>query len=460
MDWLTRAMAIAAPARLRFFVLVLLTVVILTLGCGGGDDGAITDPTASPATPTSTASPDTASPAPTSTPETVPDPTPTATSQPAPTPEPTPTATPEPVPVDELAWEWLPSPANGIPLDVGITGLFRVDDRLLATGEIENIGGVMFLSDDGVTWEPASDGAFGGHSPVAVAAGGPGLVAVGTEILFDANGDQVNDAIVWVSADGRDWERVTDPDLTGPGRQEVFTVIATQVGLIASGWGIDDFSARDEDFMVWLSTDGRDWERVTMGLQAAGQQRVGLDPEINRHSIAARDTIVIVGRQQLPGAPNLSPAIWVSNDGTTWEPATGAPLSEQGELNSISANDNLFVAVGSDGKDALVLISSDGRTWERVAQDSLDASGTQRMSGIERSGEGFIALGYTQPTNEQAFPAVWHSPDGRRWESLDQATTTPAPSANLRLAYIVKTPTGIIIMGQSSDPHVLIGQPR
>jgi hypothetical protein len=84
----------------------------------------------------------------------------------------------------------------------------------------------------------------------AVAAGGPGLVAVGSD---DSAGDA--DGAVWTSPDGLTWTRVVDlaEALGGTGGQDMARVVAGGPGLVAVGF---DSAAGNLDAAVWTLTLG------------------------------------------------------------------------------------------------------------------------------------------------------------------------------------------------------------
>jgi hypothetical protein len=89
----------------------------------------------------------------------------------------------------------------------------------------------------------------------SVAAGGPGLVAVGTDSSSDDGA-----AAVWTSVDGITWSRVAHDEAIfgGTGRQAMHAVVAGGPGLVAVG---TDWPTDDADGMVWTSVDGITWSR-------------------------------------------------------------------------------------------------------------------------------------------------------------------------------------------------------
>ena len=108
---------------------------------------------------------------------------------------------------------------------------------------------VVWLSMDGRHWRAASDQAAFHHYGLkvrmrGVAAGGPGLVAVGVSLF----GTQFGTATVWTSADGAVWQLV--PDVAAFDGGEMDGVVGTTDGLVAVGtWGAPDQYVPT----VWLS---------------------------------------------------------------------------------------------------------------------------------------------------------------------------------------------------------------
>ena len=118
---------------------------------------------------------------------------------------------------------------------------------------------------------------------LAVAAGGPGFVAVGT----GADG-----AAAWTSTDGLTWTAVADgPDLKGATMDAVTT---TSNGFEAAGYDSD--GAR-----LWSSTDGSTWSRDGVLPSAARTQATAV--------ASIGQTVVVVGRASPSGTDQAY--IWV-----------------------------------------------------------------------------------------------------------------------------------------------------
>ena len=149
-------------------------------------------------------------------------------------------------------------------------------------GSLREKDAAVWASPDGVTWSrvPHDEAVFGGEDRQemrGVTAGGPGLVAVG----WDGPGGDF-DAAVWTSVDGIAWSRVPHDEaaLGGERDQSMRGVTAGGPGLVAFG---SDFSGGDQDAAVWTSLDGVTWSRVLhdeavfggAGFQSIGGVTVG-----------------------------------------------------------------------------------------------------------------------------------------------------------------------------------------
>ena len=115
----------------------------------------------------------------------------------------------------------------------------------------------VWTSVDGITWSrvPDEGSVFLFSEMNSVAAGGPGLVAVGTND---------SDAEVWTSVDGSTWARVPRDDTTlgGLGFQSMVSVTVGGPGLVAVGADESLEPLNGPDAAVWTSADGITWSRV------------------------------------------------------------------------------------------------------------------------------------------------------------------------------------------------------
>lgn len=260
-----------------------------------------------------------------------------------------------------------------------------------------------------------------------VVAGGPGLVAVGTDGLFENA-----DGAVWYSTDGEEWTRVPDPDgvFGGPAAQYINAVTVGGPGLVAVGYEwLDGTDAP----VVWTSPDGLDWTRVPYDeLAFGGEGYPGLSDVI-----AWDGGLLAVGRQS--GDPIAEKGgVWVSDDGIEWrrvetEPGvfdTHAPAKVYASPLGVVAVGGGGVGADGEGQPAMVWWSEDGRTWERIGDripvfQSLHnpsvVSGDGNWAGIwdvTTGGPGLVAVGedgWCTQTGCKVQAAVWTSTDGRTW---------------------------------------------
>ncbi len=283
-----------------------------------------------------------------------------------------------------------------------------------------------------LTWSrvPHDDAVFGDKVPFTdgmrdVAAGGPGLVAVG-------EGD--DGIAVWTSVDGITWSRAPHDKAVFGGANTMWSVTTGGPGLVAVGGGKGPEHQRDDgEATVWTSVDGIAWSRVRHDETIFGGE----------------------GQQQMvsvtAGGPNLvavgwdtsDAAVWTSVDGITWSrvPHDEAVFGGQGEqqMHSVTVGGPGLVAVGSDGfletdrgqltdyddftGVAAVWTSVDGLTWSRVPADEAVFGGEhdQLMLSVTPAGSGLVAVGRAwAPAGDSLFiddsaASVWTSDDGITW---------------------------------------------
>jgi hypothetical protein len=160
----------------------------------------------------------------------------------------------------------------------------------------------VWFSEDGLTWTEAiaDDWRSNPLAVQAVTAGGPGWVAVG--------GDGRGNGGVWVSSNGLDWTAVSDDDLLWDDqRVDLFDVSVGGPGLVAVGIsGVQ--GSRNEQSVIFVSADGLEWDRAsTDAVGGAGLYRVSHDPATGRLITFSR-----------PDAVTPHHVAWVSTDGLHW----------------------------------------------------------------------------------------------------------------------------------------------
>ena len=193
---------------------------------------------------------------------------------------------------------------------------------LVAVGWDESNGAAVWTSADGIVWSrvPPSDLLSSrlrdsGDSMTAVTAGGPGLVAVGSNNVGDYH---ASIPAVWTSPDGINWSEVPDDTAFAGGSDgypRITSVTTGGPGLVAVGW-IDGHAA------VWTSPDGVAWSRVPH------------DDRIFGGSWTSMSDVIDVGSGLIAvGVSHGQAAVWTSPDGVAWsrvphdEALFGAPIS-------------------------------------------------------------------------------------------------------------------------------------
>jgi hypothetical protein len=125
---------------------------------------------------------------------------------------------------------------------------------LVAVGTDWSDGGsaAVWTSPDAITWSrvPHDEAVFASpdqHDMNDVIAGGPGLIAVGSE----SRGEETSGAAVWTSPDGITWSRMPNAEFLFGGAQ-MRSVAISGPGLVAVGQSNPD--ARVSDAAIWVAS--------------------------------------------------------------------------------------------------------------------------------------------------------------------------------------------------------------
>ena len=150
-----------------------------------------------------------------------------------------------------MAWEsvdgriWSVTP-TGFPDGSNVNGLVRSERGYLAI-----VGGGLWLSSNGRTWDMVLAGEAGGEGIFSVGAGDDGFVALGSRGVGDAT---VTYAIA--SSDGRNWIEATDSPLGSR------VVVPRGGDWIASGGQESGCGSEPGDPRVWSSNNGLEWIEI------------------------------------------------------------------------------------------------------------------------------------------------------------------------------------------------------
>ena len=277
----------------------------------------------------------------------------------------------------------------------------------------------LWFSADGETWEAVDGGAGGplddtGEESVRdIAAVGDGFVAVGSRTV-----DNEQDGLAWYSPDGTSWEPLDAPNLGGPNRQELLTVVATDGGVVAGGYSSDDNGQGQP--LTWRSPDGRTWEPAIGPLPMEARRNAASD-------LAVRSITAAPGEQGLiaSGGSEWRPHVWQSTTGgASWEelpnPVHGELFQSGIALRDAAGDGSIVVALGTEPTVALLA----GTRWEDATGDAFPAGGEQPfVTSVAAGPGGSIAAGgrYTAPAGEarESYRGqVWRQ-DGDTWAEVD-----------------------------------------
>jgi hypothetical protein len=271
----------------------------------------------------------------------------------------------------------------------------------------------VWTASDTANWSRIAHESLGGpgeQQMTAVTTFAGKLVAVGFEIV---DGDR--DGRAWVSEDGREWVKVTDPDLGGPGEQSVWAVTEAGPGLVAAG---STGSSQDVDAAFWVSADGLDWIQVPSiaSFQGRGIQSVA--------TVEVHDDQIYAG-----GADYTDAALWTSPDGMSWSPVADPDFAGDGEqkLWRLQTTRHGLIAVGEDNRDAAVWILDD--TWTKIEDPVFGGDGHQLIRDVVEWDDMLVAVGGAFTYEEIYFlgqglggnldALVWTSRDGLVWNRVE-----------------------------------------
>ena len=266
----------------------------------------------------------------------------------------------------------------------------------------------------------------------------------GTTGSWVALGTSPGGTVVWTSRDGKSWTRESDDAGSAFNRPDrIGRIVRTSSGFVAVG----DTSAKgdysDASPVVWLSSDGRHWERrpaEQLGISAAKGSLSLIDA-------AAVGNLVLAHGWNNVGKAHPDDLTWRSIDGgRTWEPVS-VPTPKNASGLGVTATPSGFVAVrnvaGGTKKPVFtgtVLSSPDAKQWTPIGSIQVPGyDGVQRLAGSDR---GLAAL---VSTGKQL--TIVRSTDGRSWTP---AGTIPAAQGRSVLGLAV-TASATITVGRDSS---------
>ncbi len=207
--------------------------------------------------------------------------------------------------------------------------------------------------------------------------------ANGTWVAFGGHNSVNQLALdVWQSADGIAWQHLQLPDASSFNARSV-TAWRGGFAALASG-------GKDNQDAVWLSKDGRVWQR------AGDIAQFSTGP-----ILALSDRLVVLGYAETPAGP--APAAWRSTDGRNWSrsiaPADGVGVMIDGGV----VAGNRLVVVGMSH----IASSVDDPSF--ATPTAAPAAGTPRPTPT------------AAPTYKTLGPTLWASDDAATWRTAGNA---------------------------------------
>lgn len=322
------------------------------------------------------------------------------------------TATLGPTASPPLAWSKLtPTPLVTAPFSgVGNQFLFAVaayNDGFVAVGEDLRfdgpVNGAIWTSPNGMDWARLSvaENDLADAEIDLVATDGRRLVAIGGARAGDGAAESV-DRIVWVSDDSVRWRRASRDQRPFDG-VVVRGVTGGPAGFVA--WGADGSTVA-----IFHSENGAIWRRMSTN-QSFLAAEVGAVRAYRRGFVAigAHRPAPPPGSVLMIGGPDASTAaVWWSPDGRSW---TAADIDAGPGLHGLEVGATGLLALGGSGcrgciGPGIVWRSDDGRHWRRV--------GTDVVSSPAYASDGARIIRYEM---QDAGVVLW-STDGSTWQRV------------------------------------------
>ncbi len=367
---------------------------------------------------------------------------------------------------EAVAWD--PDALDGGWLTVELPGraplerVAIVDSAMYATGwNAAEARSELWRSNNGREWQLVSDpsGAFAGAVINDLISFNGSVVAVGARQVTGSPDGGVRPA-VWLSTDGVEFVRLLDQQIGGWRAEgpvgSMATVALVSGRLVAAGWhgaGTVLGPGAESRGAVWISDDGSRWEPAFDGRGQLGPAGTAV------HAVSARadGTVVAVGQS------GTSAAIWESADIRQWHPVegSGGPVfSGPGEwrATAVVAGPGGDVVLGrslQDGQNPVTRVwSNTGQRWDRLAIPELESVLLQSLDELR---PGFIATGVRFLTDGREASGVWASPNGADWSRVE-VEGLAVEAAATRDA--VAVPSGVVTVGKTYDQPAVWVRPR
>jgi hypothetical protein len=264
--------------------------------------------------------------------------------------------------------------------------------------------------DAGHTWSVASITTEPGARP----GGAIPFKIVGTEGAWLALGRTSDHFAAWTSTDGKSWRKLKDGPSAFHSTDHLQQIAKGAQGYVAIGYRTANNKPGAP--ILWVSADGRSWQRNEGGKLniPAGKGSV---TRLNYVTASSTNMVVSGDIQRSGGKKPTIAALWRSTDrGRSWKEITAPQKDGAFGTIHLAATPAGFFAVrkakAGDARNGQVVFSRDGATWQEAGRFPLGAGESENFQLLTGSDQGLAAL-VTGPANQIL---VYRSRDGATWQ--------------------------------------------
>lgn len=238
---------------------------------------------------------------------------------------------------------------------------------------------------------------------------------------------------VWSSADGRTWQLIT-PEAPWKYSDLPMTVTFRDRMWVMGGWTNGRLPGHGATNQVWSSADGKEWELVT--------EQAGWSPRLAGGLVAFQDKLWILGGTEnyyFGDQRSLKNDVWSSTDGKSWKLETAtAPWSPRAYHQAVVHAGRMWVLGGGNYVPEYhavndVWSSVDGVNWER-ATESAGWSPRLWFSAVTYRDHLWVLGGWSNQPSKN-WGDTWYSRNGRDWHLL--ATSSGWKERHEHSAYVL-----------------------
>ena len=290
-------------------------------------------------------------------------------------------------------------------------------DTMVTTGSQTSDGVTrqqFFVSSDGgATWRLAPVQLPGGGQPplgeaaIRIAGGPAGWMAAGPQAI-------------WTSQTGQSWALAATHGISPQDPGDSIEVVAnTPDGFLAAGNGTA--SGGGNQAVIWVSRDGVNWQRMTasqLGLTAAGATA----QNISYATTHGNDTVISDGG---------SGVWLSTDGGTSWTSVTvPVDHGAQSQISGVSFDGSGLIAIrpgttASGAPDAVAYFSPNGQTWTYAG--TIDPSGGFKPIAVKGGDDGFVVTG--KVVSQNIYVAYTSTGTGATWQPTGLLGDTSGESA-------------------------------